>query len=301
MQKVFLSEDCTVSFSDGQRKSTFNVGLLHYLRKRFGSSVKLLPNFDFTLAEGCARWCLDLRKILWFDPSLRPDENDDSFSFYGKDAAWYIKKTPKYSLAVKGGHNDEPHNHNDVGSFIIAQNGAQIFADFGSATYTKQYFKAETRYDHLNCSSLGHSVAYFGDEKQKYGKEYSAKVLSASDNEFSIDMAGAYGIDALRSYQRTFKITDNAIVLHDSFVLDSSLPITERFLLQCRPRFEKDAIRVGDIRILLTDPMQKIKIIEHTFEKHSGAKNETTDFWFMDVSLSPDQKSFEMTLEFDSE
>ena len=301
LQKMFLCEDCTVSFSDGQRNTGFNVGILHYLHHRLGSGVRLLPNNDFSLAEGCARWCLDLRKLVWFDPELKPESKEAPFTFYGENAAWFIKKAPLYSLAAKGGNNAEPHNHNDVGSFIIAQNGTQLFADLGAGTYTKQYFNVETRYDHLNCSSLGHSVAYFGDHKQKYGKEYGAKVLSVDDESFLIEMAGAYGIEELRSYKRHLRMTDTAITLTDTFEIDGSLPITERFLLGARPHFEKDGIRVAGLRIRLADPTQRVKVVEHTFEKIYTDKTDCTDFWFMDVLLSPDATSFEMTVEICSE
>ena len=292
LQKVFLCEDCTVSFSDGQRTSGFNVGILHYLHRRFGESVEVLPHYDYSLAEGCARWCLDLRKLLWFDPSLKPKKLEQSFSYYASDAEWFIKKTPLYSIAAKGGSNAEPHNHNDVGSFIVAQNGGQVFADFGSGVYTKQYFQSETRYEHLNCSSLGHSVAFFGEHKQGYGPEFKAKVLSADADTFTLELADAYRIPSLRSYTRSICTTDSSITLTDTFDADGDLPITERFLLRIRPRFEKDGIRIGEMRIKLPDVTQKVKVTEYTFEK-----NGKCDFWFIDIPLAPETKSFEMTLE----
>ena len=44
------------------------------------------------------------------------------------------------TLAAKGGHNGESHNHNDVGSFIVAVDGVPAVADAGRPTYTAQTF-----------------------------------------------------------------------------------------------------------------------------------------------------------------
>ncbi len=297
-QRVLLSRDCTVSFSDAPTSARFHVGLLHELYRRFGNELQFSSETDYTLAEGCAHWCLDLRKLLWFDPDLKLGDQEESGTFYGKDAEWFIRKAPRYSLAAKGGHNAEPHNHNDVGSFIVAQNGLQIFADCGSGTYTKQYFHPDTRYEYLNCSSLGHSVAYFGEHCQKHGEAYRATILSADENEFSIEMSGAYGIEALRSYTRSFCTADTSITLTDTFETDGALPITERFLLSRRPRFEKSGIRIGDIHVTFADSAQKVTLIEYTHEKLHTEKANRTELWLMDVSLSPDTRSFEMKMEF---
>src|SRR5581483_5025075 len=39
-------------------------------------------------------------------------------------------------VAAQGGHNDESHNHNDVGNFIVYYNGLPVLIDVGRGTYT---------------------------------------------------------------------------------------------------------------------------------------------------------------------
>ena len=46
-------------------------------------------------------------------------------------------------LGMKGGHNDESHNHNDVGSFVVYHNGKPILVDPGVGEYTSKTFSKE--------------------------------------------------------------------------------------------------------------------------------------------------------------
>lgn len=73
------------------------------------------------------------------------------------DAQGYIKKKQYYSFAAKGGHNDEPHNHNDIGCFVILKNKKYVIDDLGWSEYDKWYFGPK-RYDSICTSSKGHSV-----------------------------------------------------------------------------------------------------------------------------------------------
>jgi len=45
-------------------------------------------------------------------------------------------------VAAKGGHNNESHNHNDVGNFIIYLDGQPMIIDVGVETYTKKTFSS---------------------------------------------------------------------------------------------------------------------------------------------------------------
>lgn len=130
IQKMFLSGRTSVSFADSGTYLSYQIGLVHYLKGVYPDDVVV---YDRSLSynyDGCARFCLHLRSALWyreeFDTSALPN---DSCAFYAEGAQWYIKKTSAYGFAAKGGHNKEPHNHNDVGSFIFAKGGVQILAN----------------------------------------------------------------------------------------------------------------------------------------------------------------------------
>ncbi|KPK83473.1 MAG: hypothetical protein AMJ81_08205 [Phycisphaerae bacterium SM23_33] len=61
------------------------------------------------------------------------------------------------AIGVLAGRNDWPHNHNDIGSFVLYANRRFVIVDPGAPRYTKKTFSRE-RFDILFCSSRGHSV-----------------------------------------------------------------------------------------------------------------------------------------------
>jgi hypothetical protein len=113
-------------------------------------------------------------------------------------------------VAAKGGHNDESHNHNDLGSFVVHHRGESLLTDLGSPQYDADYF-TDRRYEYLVARSLGHSVPYVNGAEQAAGEEYAATVTEQTDGDdadtFALDLAGAYPEEAgLSSLDRTFTL-----------------------------------------------------------------------------------------------
>lgn len=104
-----------------------------------------------------------------------------------------------FFIAAKGGHNDEQHNHNDVGSCIIFYNGKPIIVDVGVGTYTKQTF-SDDRYDIWTMQSYYHNLPLINGIAQSPGKSFKAKnpqyTSDKSKMVFSVDIAGAYPQEA---------------------------------------------------------------------------------------------------------
>ncbi len=78
------------------------------------------------------------------------------------------------ALAVKGGHNGEHHNHNDVGSFVVASDGVPVIVDAGRPTYTAQTFGPD-RYAIWTMQSGWHNVPVIGGREQLPGREHAAR------------------------------------------------------------------------------------------------------------------------------
>ena len=135
-QRCFLAGGATVSFSDGEREGKLSLELAHFLAARYPESVSLPPPAFTAPTRGNLGWHKASRLLLCFDPSLksRPLPQRDYFS---PDAGQAVIRRPAYSLAVKAGHNGEPHNHNDAGSFILSTKCGQVIADLGAGLYTK--------------------------------------------------------------------------------------------------------------------------------------------------------------------
>ncbi len=158
-------------------------------------------------------------------------------SFYYKFPEVFIRKNENYVFTAKGGHNNELHNHNDVGAFQIVKNQKRLICDLGAGKYTREYFGIpEERYAIFVCNSFSHSVPILNNCGQCYGKEYRAKVLEVTDTRFALDIIGAYdgGADSLKV---TYQNEDGGVRVKYEF---SGLvgKITFRFVSDFEPKAE---------------------------------------------------------------
>ncbi|MFK4836460.1 heparinase II/III family protein [Microbacterium sp. ZW T2_14] len=158
------------------------------------------------------------------------------------------------TLAVKGGHNGEHHNHNDVGSFVVASDGVPVIVDAGRPTYTLQTFGPD-RYDIWTMQSGWHNVPVIGGVEQSPGAGFAASDVEVSLGDdvaaFALDLAGAY--PAAAPWQRSVRLErpTRRVVIEESWrpsVVDrathdaagTSSPVVER------ARNERDETRRAD-------------------------------------------------------
>ncbi|PPG42673.1 heparinase II/III family protein [Pseudoclavibacter sp. RFBA6] len=108
------------------------------------------------------------------------------------------------SVAVKGGHNDENHNHNDVGTFLVASDGVPVIVDAGRPSYDARTF-SERRYELWPMQSEWHNVPVIAGRGQPTGREYAAEVVSVQTGagpSLELELAGAYDVNGLESWRR---------------------------------------------------------------------------------------------------
>ncbi|MDU0345018.1 heparinase II/III family protein [Microbacterium sp. KSW2-29] len=109
------------------------------------------------------------------------------------------------ALVAKGGHNAEHHNHNDVGSFLVAVDGVPVIVDAGRPTYTAATFGPD-RYDIWTMQSAWHNLPVVRGRTQPAGRDAAARGAAAEITEerttFSVDLAGAYPGAGLASWRR---------------------------------------------------------------------------------------------------
>lgn len=133
-----------------------------------------------------------------------------------------------FSIAAKGGHNDESHNHNDVGSFIAYMDGEPLLIDVGVGTYTKRYFGKDRYTVWMNRSEF-HNLPTINGYEQSAGPHYRAKDVHYEKAEgwvnFALDIANAYPEETgLTSWNRTI-----------SFYRSSSIEITDVYEFKTVP------------------------------------------------------------------
>jgi len=115
---------------------------------------------------------------------------------------------PAFGAAIKGGHNAEHHNHNDVGSYIVVIGGRLYAVDPGNEVYTRRTFSRQ-RYESKVLNSYGHDVPVVAGRLQSTGRKAAAKVLSAdfeeSKDRLALDLRAAYDVPELKSLVRVFE------------------------------------------------------------------------------------------------
>lgn len=113
----------------------------------------------------------------------------------------------RFAVALKGGHNGEHHNHNDVGSFVVMVDKATVILDAGGEVYTSRTFSSR-RYESQALSSFGHPVPRVAGALQRTGADACARVLhtafSADEDEIVFDLRSAYAVEGLEELQRRF-------------------------------------------------------------------------------------------------
>ena len=115
--------------------------------------------------------------------------------------------TSPFAVALKGGHNAEHHNHNDVGTFMVVSGKSMVLCDPGAEVYTARTFSSR-RYDSDVLNSFGHPVPVIAGELQRTGIQAKGKVLrtefSDAQDIIELDITSAYAVPSLKLYQRTF-------------------------------------------------------------------------------------------------
>lgn len=159
-----------------------------------------------------------------------------------------------FYLAAKGGHNDESHNHNDVGNFIVYAGGRPVLVDAGAQTYTAQTFSSR-RYELWNNQSGYHNLPTINGVMQQEGAKYAAQDVTyeAGDRfaRLTLDLARTYP-DAARveRWQRTVTLHrgEDVEMGEDYRLLAFVQPFTLNFLTPLKP----EATEPGRVR--LPDP-----------------------------------------------
>jgi hypothetical protein len=135
-----------------------------------------------------------------------PTQHDwfpDSHIYLGRPGS----SRAQLAVALKGGHNNQPHNHNDLGSFVIAVRGRPVVTDMGMPVYDRDYF-AEKRYNNPAACSRGHGLPVIDGHYQRAGLDAASRVLRAEfgavEDTVVLDLTAAYAVPHLCSLTRTF-------------------------------------------------------------------------------------------------
>ena len=188
---------------------------------------------------------------------------------YYKEREVFIRKEKNYAFTVKCGTNYEMHNHNDVGAFQIVKGGKRLIADLGAGLYTKEYFRVpEVRFGEevFACGSMSHSVPIIDGKYQRYWKPYRGKVISQSEREIVMDIAGAYEEDAQGMFV-TYIAEENGVRVQYRSL--NGKPVCYRFVSEYLPKITDDGVVIEEMKLLSKNGLTA-KVSEKEYKAASG-------------------------------
>lgn len=288
-QNAIINETEVIAFSD----AALNFSPLHhfscFLKKEY-------PDIVFPPATPACEYG-SLRTLCWMNPEYKSETlKPESVTFRG--AQWFIYRSTVYNFACKGGSNNEPHNHNDIGSFVISKGGAghSTFLDPGIGLYTRQYFDPELRYTHALASSRGHSVPIIDGNYQIVGKE-KCTVTKSTENEYAFDMEKAYGLENLTCLNRAFFCEEKGFWLTDTYSF-KEVPenITERFVSYEEPKLEGGKVKVGESYLVFDEDIFEISFAKEKVERWI---NQTSYLYYTDLKVKNPSKEFSVSVRFE--
>ncbi len=133
-----------------------------------------------------------------------------------------------FCASLKGGHNGEMHNHNDLGHFTLFHGRTPVVIDLGTDVYTAKTFSGK-RYESLYHGAQGHNAPFFSGIGETAGKSFSASLefrkLEDGSQSLSSDLLHAYpGEAGLQSFRRTLSLSPDGKVctISDRFSVNAS-------------------------------------------------------------------------------
>lgn len=273
-EKCYFAHGRTISFSDGSGKGKYPMGLTCCLADLYRDIRFPDPVYarGFT-GDRCWNWNELYTGWRWTKQYLEDVKNGiveapkplaGAGVEFLPDAEWCILRG-EYNTAVvaKGGNNDEPHNHNDVGSFFYLVDGEALLDDLGSGEYTKKYFSNE-RYEIFCTRGLSHNIPVIGGSDQKAGSEYRADAFEVRDgNTILISFAKAYGVENLQKLSRklTFEERSGMLTVEDHAECKAKISVFENLVTRYPVTVEQDEKNQTDAKEYLVIHGERHKLI----------------------------------------
>lgn len=114
----------------------------------------------------------------------------------------FVWRGDDFSFCMKGGHNREFHNHNDVGSYVLVNNDIPLLLDPGQPRYNMDSFHSGKSFQNKLRNSYGHPVPVCNDSLQLSGIDSRAVVEKYDENGAVLDITAPYRNTAIQKLQR---------------------------------------------------------------------------------------------------
>ena len=206
--------------------------------------------------------------------------------------------------AVKGGYNQTPHGHLDLGNFEIEKDNIRWIFDLGSENYSLpgfwRYARNGQRWSYYRNNSFSHNVPLInGKGQDPLAKAQAVNFDSNKDNgKFVINLTEAYKLNGAEKVQRTivFSRKNETILLRDDFCLTND-GVFESGLMT------KAQVEITDYGFVLKQNQKECKVrissngkhslrTEKTREKENEMKNPDTTRIIIKIDSKAEKNSF---------
>lgn len=204
-------------------------------------------------------------------------------------------------FAMKGGTNNEQHNHNDVGNFVVYYGGNPVIIDTGAGEYTKKTFSGQ-RYELWFMQSNYHNLPAFGNIAEKNGASFcsSDEVYSEKERSIRMQLKSAYPEEAnILSYVRgAYLDSDAAIHITEEIELKEETAVDFRYMNCAKPTLlENGKILLAEDRIMTYDKRLHCEIEEFPVNDPGIERNwKTTVLWRIHLSAVIKNDKFEIII-----
>ncbi|HEO70321.1 MAG TPA: hypothetical protein ENN80_03595, partial [Candidatus Hydrogenedentes bacterium] len=209
---VTIGPGLYASFADSRERSSVCPFLAARLAERTHTTGLL------GLVGGATSWRITtvLRNLVWWNGETKSPPELDTVAHPTSGIARLVGQLAGHPavIAAKAGHNAEPHNNNDIGSFIVRVGSHIYLCDPGAGLYSKDYFSAK-RYDNIFANSYGHSVPRIAGHLQPAGARFRGRIELAGDDGLRIVFHDAYDLAELKNAERRLAVTHDYITLED--------------------------------------------------------------------------------------
>lgn len=202
------------AFADCSVRARPSSQLMYYLSRRLGLGLRSWEEINPVSPGGALYGSMMYsfpNSASRIPPAKSASRGPGIRSWFG-DAGVLISRpgpgsSSRLAVALKGGHNQEHHNHNDVGSFVVVLGDKPLLLDPGGEIYTARTFSSR-RYDSNVLNSFGHPVPIVAGKLQRTGRQASGRVVrktfTDSADTLILDISSAYDIPELKKLERKF-------------------------------------------------------------------------------------------------
>ncbi len=211
---IKIINDVYPAFADCSIRARPSSKLMYFISRRLGLALRFWEQIDPVSAGGS----LYQSMMYSFPNSASRSPLTQGLSGGPGIRSWFDKagilisrpganSSSQLAVALKGGYNNEHHNHNDVGSFVVVLGDKPLLLDPGGEVYTARTFSSR-RYESNVLNSFGHPVPVVADKLQQTGSTARARVVSQnftdSTDTLVLDISSAYNVPELKKLERKF-------------------------------------------------------------------------------------------------